>query len=38
MGVSSPAVPKEQPGSPARTALGWVGFVLQLLVGFPYLV
>ena len=37
MDMSSPGAPNERSGFPARTALGWVGIVLQLLVGFPYL-
>ena len=37
-GMSSPAAPNERSGFPARTALGLVGIILQLLVGFPYLV
>lgn len=38
MSMSSPAAPHERTRFPARTALGWLGIVLQLLVGFPYLV
>lgn len=36
--MTSPAVPKPRSGSTAGAVLGWVGIVLQLFVGFPYLI
>jgi uncharacterized membrane protein (DUF4010 family) len=36
--MSLPAASDQRPRRSARTVLGWVAVLLQLLVGFPYVV